>query len=72
MVKLTVLAVAIVAIWLIVRAVSRGRNTVGGHARVAEDMVSCEHCGVNTPQSEAIEVGGRYFCSEEHRRLGVN
>lgn len=35
----------------------------------AEPMVRCEHCGLNVPQSEALADGGRWFCSEAHRRL---
>lgn len=37
-----------------------------------ERMVACARCGVNLPESEALEgdAGGR-FCSEEHRRLGA-
>jgi uncharacterized protein len=32
-------------------------------------MVDCSQCGVHLPVSEAIEAKGRYFCSDEHRRL---
>jgi uncharacterized protein len=32
-------------------------------------MVDCGQCGVHLPLSEAIQSQGRYFCSEEHRRL---
>lgn len=34
-----------------------------------ERMVDCSKCGVHLPVSEAIEAQGRYFCSDEHRRL---
>jgi uncharacterized protein len=34
-------------------------------------MVACAHCGLNLPQSEAVEgEGGRHYCGVEHRRLG--
>lgn len=36
----------------------------------AEDMVICAHCGVHLPQSDSLRLGNRFFCSEEHRRLG--
>jgi uncharacterized protein len=32
-------------------------------------MVDCSQCGVHLPVSEALEAKGRYFCSDEHRRL---
>ena len=34
-----------------------------------ERMVDCSQCGVHLPVSEAVEARGRYFCSDEHRRL---
>lgn len=36
---------------------------------VAEPMVSCAHCGVHFPVSEAVPGEGVMFCSDEHRRL---
>lgn len=34
----------------------------------AEKMVSCAHCGIHLPQSEAIDgPGALHFCSQEHR-----
>ncbi|MGE5337197.1 MAG: PP0621 family protein [Gemmatimonadota bacterium] len=35
-----------------------------------ESMVCCEVCGLNLPQSEALEAGGHWYCGEEHRRAG--
>ena len=35
----------------------------------AEDMVLCVHCGVHLPKHEAIQAGGKIYCSEEHRRI---
>ena len=34
-----------------------------------EDMVRCSHCGVHLPRSESILAEGKFFCSEEHRRI---
>ncbi len=34
------------------------------------ELVSCAHCSVNLPKSEARSAGGRHYCSEEHWRLG--
>ena len=44
------------------------------HARdeaVPEDMVRCARCGVHLPRSESFTSRGKFFCSDEHRRLGV-
>lgn len=34
-----------------------------------EDMVRCTVCGVHLPRSESFTSSGRFFCSDEHRRL---
>ena len=36
-----------------------------------EQMVACAHCGLHVPESESVRSAGEFFCSEEHRRLGV-
>ena len=34
-----------------------------------EKMVSCSHCGIHVPLSEAVHVNsGSFFCSTEHQR----
>jgi uncharacterized protein len=39
---------------------------------ISEDIVRCEHCGINVPESESVTGrGGRRFCSAEHRRLAT-
>ncbi|HYS12074.1 MAG TPA: PP0621 family protein [Burkholderiaceae bacterium] len=35
-----------------------------------EPMVPCDVCGLNVPKSEAFAGNGRWYCSDEHRRLG--
>lgn len=39
--------------------------------RSPEDMVSCAHCGVHLPSSDAIHGHDHLeYCSSEHRQLG--
>ena len=38
---------------------------------ISETMVRCDHCGINVPESEAVQVGARRFCTVEHRRLAT-
>ena len=44
----------------------------GSSADAAENMVRCESCGLNLPQSEALPgtdaAAGRWYCCEAHRR----
>ena len=38
-----------------------------------EKMVSCSHCGIHVPLSEAVHVNsGSFFCSTEHQRQHTN
>jgi uncharacterized protein len=71
--KLIVLVLLVViAIWLIRRALRSGEQG-GGFERkppVHGDLVSCAHCGVHLPRSEARTAGDRLYCSEEHAQLG--
>jgi uncharacterized protein len=38
---------------------------------VSEDMVRCMVCGVHLPRSESFTSRGKFFCTDEHRRLGM-
>ena len=78
---LLVLAV-LVFVWLLRRALGsrkpdtrQPRSQAPGAA--TPDLVACAHCGVHLPRSEALaEPGvdapqvGRFYCCEEHRRVG--
>ncbi len=70
--KLIVLVLLVViAVWLMRRALRSGEQ--GGFERkppVDGELVSCAHCGVHLPRSEARTAGERLYCSEEHARLG--
>ena len=74
--RLILIAVAVlIVVWLLRRALSRppsgGSAPPPGEAGEQKgDLVACAHCGVNLPRAEARSAGGRYYCSEEHWRLG--
>jgi uncharacterized protein len=81
MVRLILIVVAVfVVIWLVRRALagpssgSAGARADGqppaGAGEQRGDLVTCAHCAVNLPRSEARSAGGRFYCSEEHWRLG--
>ena len=81
MVRLILIAVAVfVVIWLLRRALagppSGGRGPRAADAPPGEageqkgELVACAQCGVNLPKAEARSAGGRFYCSEEHWRLG--
>jgi len=68
--KLLLLVIAIAVVYFVFRGVARKRGAPPSPFR-SETMIPCAHCGVNIPRSEAVEGAGRFFCSEEHRRVGT-
>ena len=67
--KLLLLAIVIAAVWWLAKGFRRKNEAGKGAEAAPERMVSCEHCGVYLPQSEAVCDGERFFCNDEHRRL---
>ncbi|MDD2699849.1 MAG: PP0621 family protein [Sideroxydans sp.] len=67
MARLIFLVVAIALVYWLLR---RFRQPPSGtqDAPRTEDMVSCAHCGLNLPKSEALTSGDKFYCCEEHRR----
>lgn len=65
---LLVIAVIVLVLWL-ARAARRAPERTGAPKRPAalEDMVSCAHCGVHLPRSEALPGRGGLFCGAAHR-----
>jgi|KBSSwiStaDraftv2_1062776.scaffolds.fasta_scaffold44108_2 uncharacterized protein len=74
MFKLLLIAVAVVAvIWLLRRALAGPGAPAKPPSDAGEqkgELVACAQCGVNLPQTEARSSSGRFYCSEEHWRLG--
>ena len=76
---IVIIVVVVAIIWLLRRAIA-GPGAAKPPADVGEqkgELVACAHCGVNLPKSEAYAAsgvlpgdGGRFYCSEEHLRLG--
>ena len=62
--------VVLLVVWLLKRALAGPRKPPPPAGELKGDLVSCARCGVNLPQGEARSDGGRYYCSEEHWRLG--
>jgi len=52
---------------------AQARQNTAQHrpAPAPEDMVRCLVCGVHLPRSESFTSRGKFFCSDEHRRLDV-
>ncbi len=67
---LLLLAVVVAVLWLARggrrREISR-RDPASPPTPPREEMVSCQHCGLHLPRSEALPGRGGLFCSEAHR-----
>ena len=63
---LFLLAVAIV-VYLLLKSYRR-QEPRQDQSQASEEMVRCEQCGVHLPRSESFLAGGKFFCSDEHRR----
>ena len=63
------LAAVVYVVWRSVQRRGRDRGATGQEQqRVPQAMVSCATCGLHLPCQEALPLGDRYFCCEEHRR----
>ena len=51
-------------------AAGGGRQRRAGQLEI-EQMVASGHCVLPVPESESVRGAGEFFCSDEHRRLGV-
>ena len=67
--RLLLIALAVTLVYVIVRGMTRASAPRRPTRPVVERIVPCAHCGLNLPEREALPVAGRFYCSEEHRRL---
>ena len=77
MTKLILIVVAVVAVIWILRRALAGPGAPAKPPPQEGELVACAHCGVNLPKSEAYAASGvppgldgKFYCSEEHLRLG--
>jgi uncharacterized protein len=69
--KIVLFLVLAFVVYVVIKAAARRNRPPSAGDSPPEPMVACKRCGVNLPRSEALEEGGRYYCSEEHRRPGA-
>ncbi len=70
--KFVVLLLVAIVVWFLVKGLrkpSPPRERRAAETLAGEAMVTCAHCGVHLPRSEAAAAGPRFYCSEDHRRL---
>ena len=62
------LAIVIYMVWRSMQRRDKGPSSPGTDQRTPQAMVSCATCGLHVPRQEALLLGDRFFCCEEHRR----
>jgi uncharacterized protein len=74
LIKIIIIMIGVSVLLLALRRWLGGRNrdTEAQHANAVQSMVQCAHCGMYTPESQAISEGTHYYCNDAHRRLGAN
>jgi uncharacterized protein len=63
--------IILIGLWLVLQIIKRARTArqnPSPDAPPIAKMVSCNHCGVHVPESEAITDGDKRYCCEEHRK----
>jgi uncharacterized protein len=65
--RLLFLLAVVIVVYLLLKSYRRKppQQDVPGSA---EEMVRCAKCGVHVPRSESIMAGGKFYCSDAHRR----
>ena len=73
--NILILILLFIVVWWARRALAERRRRKPARAKatrkVGERMLACEHCGVHIPESEGVRDDSGFYCSDEHRRLGV-
>lgn len=65
------IAIIFAAIWVWRRFFSASRKRQAPPpAETPAPMVRCAHCGVHTPQQHAVQLAGRWYCSQAHLEQG--
>ena len=68
---LVLILVVLAVLWFLRAGVHRGEapkpKPGPAPAPKGENMVSCAHCGLHLPSSEALPGRGGMFCGEAHR-----
>lgn len=69
----------LLVVWVGYHLWRKGRMADTGPSKSAQSspakpmaMVACAHCGTHLPSTDALQVGGVFYCSAEHRERHVD
>jgi len=66
--RLLFLLAVIIVVYLLLKSYRRQAPKSDEATVSSEEMVRCVQCGVHLPKSESILAGGKFYCSDAHRR----
>ena len=64
------MALIIFVVWQLKR-IFKSKQAKAEPRQKNELMVSCQHCGLNIPESESFTARGVYYCSAQHLQEGT-
>lgn len=65
--RIIIMGIAIALVIMLYRKLQRAMRANTAAPETPPVMKKCAQCGIHLPQSDAIQVGDHYYCSEEHR-----
>ncbi len=69
---LIIVLIVWLAYWLIKRYIKNKQfKRPSIKKKSSQKILKCEICATHVPEPEAIVFKGRYYCSEEHKRLDL-
>lgn len=66
LIRILLLALALWIVFRLIKKIIGPEKAVRKQPPEFEEMLTCKHCGVHLPRSQAIERAGQHYCSEDH------
>jgi uncharacterized protein len=64
--RLIIIFIALAVIVMVLKRLWQTPGPAKNRQIPSNKMVQCAHCGLYTPEADAIERGGKYYCSQAH------
>ena len=61
------LAFVVYRMWMLRGSHQAAARPAGPVTPPVQQIVACDHCGVDLPDSESLKESGRHYCCEQHR-----
>ena len=65
--RIILTGIVIALVIMVYRRLQHAKRPKAPPATTAPPMKKCAQCGVHLPETDAIQVGDHFYCSEQHR-----